>query len=87
MSYLVRLERNAERDLDRLPGTVLTRVDAKLTGLKTNPRPRGAVKLHGREGLGWRIRVGDYRILYTIDEVARVVSVYRIRSRASAYHG
>jgi len=42
-------------------------------------------KLRGREGEGWRVRVGDYRILYTVDEADRVVSVYRIAYRARAY--
>ena len=71
MSYALRLERAAERDLDRVPTDVLRRIDAKLMGLKRNPRPHGAIKLEGRQGQGWRVRVGDYRILYTIDDEAK----------------
>ena len=85
MSYALRLERAAERDLGRLPTDVLRRIDAKLTGLKRNHRPHGAIKLEGRQGQGWRVRVGDYRILYTIDDEAKMVSVYRISHRGSAY--
>ena len=85
MTYLVRLETAAERELDRLPKDILRRVDAKLMGLKRQPRTRGAVKLEGRQGQGWRVRVGDYRILYTIEDEARTVSVYRISHRGSAY--
>jgi mRNA interferase RelE/StbE len=85
VSYTVRLESCAERELKRLPQDVLRRVDAMLLSLSSNPRPRGVVKLAGREGEGWRVRVGSYRILYTIDDKARVVSVYRIRPRAIAY--
>ena len=85
MSYAVRLEASAERELKRLPSDVLLRVDAMLMSLGENPRPPGVVKLHGREGEGWRVRVGDYRILYTIDDKAQVVSVYRIRPRSTAY--
>jgi len=83
--YTVRLESRAERELKALADDVLRRVDAKLRVLATNPRPRGVKKLRGREGEGWRVRVGDYRILYTVDEADRVVSVYRIAYRARAY--
>ena len=85
MSYTVRLESSAEHELRHLPPDVLRRIDAKLTALAREPRPRGAVKLQGREQNEWRVRVGDYRLLYTVDDDARVVSVYRIRSRGSAY--
>ena len=85
MSYALRLASAAEKDLHRVPRDVLGRVDAKLMALKRNPRPRGASKLEGRQGLGWRVRVGDYRILYTIDDEAKIVSVYRVSPRGSAY--
>ena len=85
MSYSVRLEASAERDLEHLPQQVLRRLDTKLVALAANPRPNGSTKLQGREGLGWRVRVGEYRILYTVDDDARVVSVYRIRTRGDAY--
>ena len=85
MSYTVVLETSAERDLKRLPRDILRRVDAEFLALSQNPRPHGVVKLQGREGEGWRIRVGAYRILYTIDDNARIVSVYRIRPRARVY--
>ena len=85
MTYTVAVETSAERDLKRLPRDILRRVDTELMALSQNPRPHGVVKLQGREGEGWRIRIGAYRILYTIDDDARTVSVYRIRSRATAY--
>jgi mRNA interferase RelE/StbE len=64
---------------------MLQRIDAKLRALAENSRPRGACKLEGRDGEGWRVRVDDYRILYTIDDEQRIVSVYRIRPRPKAY--
>lgn len=85
MDYTVQLETSAERDLKRLTGELLRRIDAALRSLARNPRPRGAIKLQGREGEGWRIRVGNYRILYTVDDERRIVSVYRIRPRPTAY--
>ena len=85
MTYQVRLENAAERDLEHVPREVLRRIDAKLVALGTDPRPRCVTKLQGREGAGWRIRVGDYRILYTIDDEAGVVFVYRIGPRGSVF--
>lgn len=63
MSYAVRLESGAEHDLEHLPKDILKRIDSKLTSLANNPGPRRVTKLQGREGLGWRVRVGEYRIL------------------------
>lgn len=85
MSYRICLESTAERDLERLPKDALRRVDAVFSALAENPRPRGIVKLQGRLGDGWRVRVGEYWMLYTIDDEARVVSVFRIKPRQSAY--
>ena len=85
MSYGVLLEGSAERELRSLPRAVLERVDALLRRLSVNPRPRGVVRLRGRESVGWRVRVGEYRVLYTVDDDARMVRVYRIAHRREAY--
>jgi mRNA interferase RelE/StbE len=85
VSYKLRLESAAEHDLEHISRDMLRRIDSKLTTLARNPRPRGAIKLQGRECIGWRVRIGDYRILYTIDDDSKIVSVYRIRPRGSAY--
>jgi len=65
--------------------TVLKRVDSRLRALAGNPRPRGVRKLQGPEGEGWRIRVGDYRILYTVDDASQEVTVFRIDLRGNVY--
>ena len=85
MRYVVLLESRAERQLRNLPSATLRRVDALIERLSNNPRPRGAVKLSGRTTEGWRVRVGDYRILYTIDDAELMVRVYRISHRREAY--
>ncbi len=85
MTYALLLERQAEKDLMDLPLPVLRRVDARLLALSEEPRPRGALKLKGKEGEGWRVRVGDYRILYTIDTNQEIVKVYRIGHRRDVY--
>ena len=82
--YSVLLERAAEKDLARLPSTVHDRVIAALHGLRQNPRPPGCRKLTGTKA-DWRIRVGDYRVIYEIADVIRVVRVHRIRHRGEVY--
>jgi len=57
-----------------------------VNGLEENPRPHGVKAMAGHKGL-FRIRVGDYRILYEIDDTARVVTVTRVRPRGAAYRG
>lgn len=67
-----------------LPAVVNVRISAAIDGLKDTPRPPGCKKLQGREDL-WRIRVGDYRIIYAIDDTIRVVDVRRIGHRGDIY--
>ncbi len=85
MSYTILLERQAEKELRSLPHKILRRIDKRLLALSTEPWPRGAVKLKGKEGEGWRIKTGDYRILYMVDKTRKVIKVYRIKHRREAY--
>jgi mRNA interferase RelE/StbE len=85
--YRVVVERNAEKDLDRLDAVIRRRVITAIRALSDQPRPPGCRKLVGGTD-DWRIRVGDYRILYEITEIAdaiRVVRVYRVRHRREVY--
>jgi mRNA interferase RelE/StbE len=82
--YSVLLERAAEKDLARLSSAVHDRVIAALRGLTQNPRPPGCRKLIGTKN-DWRIRVGDYRVVYEIADVVRVVRVHRVRHRGEVY--
>ncbi len=54
-----------------------------MLALVGNPRPPGVVKLSGREA--WRIRIGDYRVIYTIDDVRKGVVIYAIGHRREIY--
>ena len=83
--YTVYLKRRAEQALRRLPQTIRIRVDALLMQLADNPRPSGVVKLSGKVGSHWRIRIGNYRILYQIDDQRHIVEIYRIKHRSHAY--
>lgn len=83
MAYTIHLEQRAERDLRRLPQDVVRRLDTVFQQLAENPRPDGIVKLSGKMSSGWRVRVGDYRILYRIE--GSRIEVYRIKHRRDAY--
>jgi mRNA interferase RelE/StbE len=83
MSYAVYLKRSAEKELDLLPAEVYDRIIKQLISLRDNPRPHGTKKLHGREG--YRIRVGDYRILYVIDEKEKKVEIVSVAHRKEVY--
>ncbi|HLB11569.1 MAG TPA: type II toxin-antitoxin system RelE/ParE family toxin [Dehalococcoidia bacterium] len=83
-AYRVRIERSAERDLKRLSTEELRRVVSHIRALADSPRPVGCRKLSGSED-DWRLRVGDYRIIYTVDDEAKVVQVMKVRHRREAY--
>jgi mRNA interferase RelE/StbE len=82
--YAVSLARRAQKDLDKLPGQLFERLLEALAALGEDPRPHGCEKLHGPED-GFRIRAGDYRILYDIDEARHEVLVLRVKHRREAY--
>jgi mRNA interferase RelE/StbE len=82
--YRVLLERAAEKDLSRLPAETHDRVIKAIQALASNPRPVGCRKLTGSKH-DWRIRAGDYRVVYEIADVIRVVRVNRVRHRREVY--
>lgn len=82
--FEVFLERTAEKDLNRLPSNIFNRIITTIKNLKKNPRPHGCKKLVGTKN-GWRIRVGDYRVIYEIDDVVKIVRVMKVRHRREVY--
>jgi mRNA interferase RelE/StbE len=68
----------------RLPGRIVERVFPRLESLASNPRPPGCKKLKGGAN-EWRLRVGNYRVVYTIDDAKFLVQVTRIRHRSEVY--
>jgi len=86
VSYRLVLSKPAVRALRDLPASVNQRISIALDGLKEQPRPQGCIKLQGREEL-WRIRVGDYRIIYAIDDTVQIIDVRRIGNRRDVYNG
>lgn len=83
-SYTVELKQSARKELERLPNAVIARIIAKLESLEENPRPSGCTKLKGGDA-EYRIRVGEYRVVYVIDDRRVIVTVTRIRHRRDVY--
>lgn len=83
-SYSVVLTTSAARELHGLPVGVVARMMPRLEHLASAPRPPGCKKLRGGDK-EWRIRIGDYRIVYEIDDTAKTVDVTRIAHRREVY--
>ncbi len=83
MPYAVYLKRSAEKDLEGLPREVHRKIIKRLLSLIVNPRPPGAKKLWGGER--YRIRAGNYRILYIIDDALQKIEVSAVGHRREVY--
>ncbi len=82
--YEVYLERAAERDLRRLSAEQFYRIISEIQTLAKDPRPAGCRKITSSKS-DWRIRIGEHRVIYELDEQARVERVMRVRHRREAY--
>ncbi len=83
MRYQVILPKSVQKELDRLPDDMAGRILARLAGLETNPRPADVKKLKGRDA--WRIRVGDYRVIYEIHDRVLQILVITVGHRREIY--
>jgi mRNA interferase RelE/StbE len=83
-NYQVLLTSSAEKELKKLSKPLIARIAPRVEKLASNPRPPGCKKLKGGDK-EWRIRVGDYRVVYTIDDARLLVQVTRIRHRSAVY--
>jgi mRNA interferase RelE/StbE len=82
--YKLTIASKAWKDLEALPSALAQRVDAAILALALEPRPHGVKKLKGERTV-WRVRVGDYRIVFSIDDNLRVVDIIGIPHRSKAY--
>ena len=83
-SYKVVPKPSVEKDLRSLPKSTNVRVMKVIDGLTNDPFPRQTVKLEGGEEL-YRIRVGDYRVIYGVDRGAKLVTIHHVRHRREVY--
>lgn len=84
MPYQIEVKPSAADALAKIPQPHRSRITRKIDRLADNPRPRGAIILESKASL-YRIRVGDYRIIYQIQDAALIVLVVRIGSRGDVY--
>ena len=82
--YSITFARSARKELETLNASLIQRIFPKIERLAKEPRPRGCRKLRGEKNL-WRIRVGEYRVIYAINDDRKVVDIIAVRHRSAAY--
>jgi len=82
-SYKLRMKPSAAKELEVMPNKDRKRIVARIRQLSTNPRPPGSEKLSGEEK--YRVRQGDYRVLYAVEDTAATVTIVKIGHRREVY--
>lgn len=85
-SYRVVVRPSVRKDLRSIPKATVHRILERIESLVDDPRPQKSAKLTGAEDL-YRLRVGDYRIIYGVDDDAKMVAIHHVRHRREAYRG
>ncbi|MBD2679604.1 MULTISPECIES: type II toxin-antitoxin system RelE/ParE family toxin [Nostoc] len=84
MSYEVKFSNSAKKQFRKLPLDIQQRIQTKINDLAIEPRPNGVKKLQGDDN-SYRIRVGDYRLVYEIDDNVLIITVIKVRHRSEIY--
>lgn len=84
MAYTVELSKKAQKQLKTLPQSVQKRLNVEISALAAQPRPPGVKALQGTKGL-LRLKVGDYRIIYTVEDDRLLVVVVKVGHRSKVY--
>lgn len=85
MAYNVSLRRSALKELQSLPQKAVRKVSSAIDELAENPRPDGVKKLKGSDQDLYRIRVGDYRIIYSVEDEIKIIDIRKIGHRKDIY--
>ncbi len=83
--YTISIKPSALKELSKLPKATVKKAEKAISALAENPRPDGVKKLKGSEEDLYRIRVGDYRIIYSIEEEIKIVDILKIGHRKDIY--
>ena len=83
-NYSITFARSARKELESLNAALIQRIFPKIESLAKEPRPKGCRKLRGETKL-WRIRIGEYRVIYAIYDDKKEVDVIAVRHRSAAY--
>jgi len=86
MAFEVRFKPTVQRDLRTIPPPMLARLIERIRALGNDPLARGAVKLSGSDHL-YRVRLGDYRVIYDVNSSIKVVLIHYVRHRREVYRG
>ena len=84
-TYLITIRKQAIKELELLPKKDTHQIIKAIDELSINPRPIGSKKLKGEAEYIWRIRVGNYRVLYTIEDKVRIVEIRKVGHRKNIY--
>lgn len=82
--YTITFTRSARKELEVLDAAIVNRIFPKIEALAKEPRPKGCRKLQGEKFL-WRIRIGDYRVVYAVYDDERLVDIIAVRHRSRVY--
>jgi mRNA interferase RelE/StbE len=85
VSYKVIFKKSAAKELAELPIIEIPKVRSAIEKLSDNPRPEGVKKLKGSSDPLWRIRIGNYRVIYAVDDVIRIVEIRAVGDRKEIY--
>lgn len=83
MSYRIIVPKTVQKQINKLPNTIQARVIESLLSLKETPRPSNSLKMKNSQG--YRLRVGDYRVLYDIDDKTQTMTLRRVEHRRDIY--
>jgi mRNA interferase RelE/StbE len=84
VKYSLEIKHSAQKELNALDDALFNRIDRKILALADHPRPAGCKKLKGYKDQ-WRVRVGDWRVLYIVDDAAIAVTITRVAHRIEVY--
>ncbi len=82
--FALDIKQSAQKELDDLSDALFARIDRKILSLTENPRPAGCKKLRGYKDQ-WRVRIGDYRVIYLLDYAKALVTIIRVAHRKDVY--
>ena len=84
VKYSLEIKQSAQKELDALDDALFGRIDKRILALVSIPRPKGCKKLKGYKDQ-WRIRIGDYRVIYIINDSTKTVVVTHVANRREVY--
>ena len=83
--YSIIIKKSAAKEMELLPTQIIKPITKAILNLANTPRPAGSKKLKGNKNYFWRIRVGDYRVIYSIDDVIKIIDVQKVGHRKDIY--